>query len=323
MAKIKEIPYPGKNHGSFEQEWVSHKGVSDWWYATGVLFDDAGAMYSYQVTLIKAHVGIITPWLTHLALTEMSTGKHHFFANRMRNEKDILLTENSAERKDILSIVKGETGMHIQASAEDYSFTLDLDYGKGAFWHCDNGLLLMGSPTTKETTLYYSYPNMPTRGTVSLGGKTFQVTGKSWFDKQFGPYHLTARECHWDWFSLRFFDDEEVMLFSFPQGNYQDGTYIKADSSSRLTGYTIQEEQIVELTEGKAAGTKFPYGWQIHLPGIKEEHYTIKPLTEGQLNGVYFEMMCDVINSKGEKVGHCFVELLPGVRNKNFMTMMI
>ena len=38
---------------------------------------------------------------------------------------------------------------------------------------------------------------------------------------------------------------------------------------------------------------------------------------DGQINLAYYELLADIVNPKGEKVGYCFVELLPGVRNPN------
>lgn len=318
MKPVKEIPYVGSDHAGFDVEWLSHKGASEWWYATGVLYNDNKSMYSYQIVLIKAHLGIMTPWMTQLALTDFATGEHHYFSNKQRNDKDVTISETEASHKDDLSIVKTETGINIKAVADKFSFSLTLDYGKGAFWHCDNGLLLMGTPTTKETTIYYSYPNMPTTGNITLGDKSFAVTGKSWFDKQGGPYRLTDGDTHWEWFSLRFFDEEEIMLFSFPQHGYVDGTYIKADTASRLNDYTLKEERIIEVKD-----MKFASGWEFHAPTIKEEDYIIRPIIDGQMNGVYFEQLCDIINRDGEKVGLCFVELLPGARNKKFLNSLM
>jgi predicted secreted hydrolase len=79
-----------------------------------------------------------------------------------------------------------------------------------------------------------------------------EVTGKAWFDKQGGTYTLTNRRTNWEWFSLRFFDDEEIMLFTFPHENYYDGTYIeKSGKYNRLNNY-----EITPLGFTKAAGKK-------------------------------------------------------------------
>ena len=114
-------------------------------------------------------------------------------------------------------------------------------------------------PDKKATTLYYSYTNMPTEGTLTLDGKQIHLTGKTWFDKQGGTFSVLDTRTHWEWFSLRFFDREEMMLFTFPQDPYYDGTYIKADGTSqRLTDYKILSEKTVE-----AMGMTWSAGWTL------------------------------------------------------------
>jgi predicted secreted hydrolase len=208
--------------------------------------------------------------------------------------------------------------MILTARHKDFSLDLQLDYGKGAFWHCDNGVLRMGLDAPKESTIYYSYTNMPTTGTMILNGKKTAVNGKSWFDKQCGTYHLLNRMTHWEWFSLRFFDDEEMMLFTFPQSNYQDGTYISKDgTANRLTDYTVKPLDFVTSN-----GNKYSTGWTLSVTGLKEEEYTITPLMKGQVNLGYYEQLAWIYNHNGEKVGVCFVELLPGVYNEKFSMML-
>ena len=103
----------------------------------------------------------------------------------------------------------------------------------------------MGLDDPKERTYYWSYTNLVTTGQLTLEGKTYQVSGKSWFDKQGGTYTLTKRWTNWEWFSLRFFDNEEIMLFSFPQDDYQDGTYIeKSGKYRRLNDYRHQPDRV-------------------------------------------------------------------------------
>jgi len=59
----------------------------------------------------------------------------------------------------------------------------------------------------------------------------------------------------------------------------------------------------------------FSNGWKLVMPGVKEEKYDIRPLTDGQLNLAYFELLAGIYNEKGKQVGLCMVELLPGARN--------
>ncbi|HOE69458.1 MAG TPA: lipocalin-like domain-containing protein [Brevefilum sp.] len=314
MSKIKKIRYKGREHGSFEEEWGLHKGCSEWWYATGYLKDDLDRLYSYQFTVLRVHVSAFFPYLIMLGLTDFSTGKHAYYQNIQLSSKGIVISPDTIGYGDIAQIRKGEQGMTLAVQHKDFTLDLELNYGKGAVWHCDNGFLRMGIHDEKQTTVYYSYPNMPTAGTMRFNGNTVHVTGKSWFDKQGGPYSLMNIKTHWEWFSLRFFDDEEMMLFSFPQSHYQDGTYIRKNGDChRLNNYTITPTEFAYPN-----GVKYSCKWELTVPGFKAERYTIIPLLKGQMNMGYYELLASIYNDKNEQVGLCFVELLPGVYNKKF-----
>jgi len=111
---------------------------------------------------------------------------------------------------------------------------------------------------------------------------------------------------------MRFFDDEEAMLFSFPQDNYQDGTFIdKSGNSKRLNDY-----KITPLGFTEAGGKKFSFGWKVEIKGVKDQEYTIIPKMDGQLNLTYYELLADIKDKAGNIVGYCVVELLPGVYNE-------
>jgi predicted secreted hydrolase len=314
MARLKKIPYRDLDHGTFEEEWGFHKKASEWWYATGYFTDGDNRLYSFQYTLVKAHIARVEPFIIMLSLTDFENGNHHYFQRAKLGSGNVFIDDKTVQYGDISKIVKGETGMTLTGRHKDFSLDLQLGYGKGASWQCDNGVLKMGLGKPGDTTFYYSYTNMPTTGTMILEGKTAKVTGKSWFDRQGGPYKLIKRENHWEWFSLRFFDDEEIMLFTFPQSNYQDGNFIpKSGKARRLNRYTVKPMDFITVE-----GNRYSHSWDITVPGIKEEHYTVRPLNDGQVNVGYLELLADLLNDAGEHVGMCFVELLPGVHNEKF-----
>lgn len=314
MANIRKIPYRLHDHLSFEEEWQCHKRISEWWYVTGYFSDETDKLYSYQFTVIRTPLAIFTPNILMLALTDFSTEKHYYSQKTTLLEREISIDRKTVQYGDAALITKGERGMRLTGSHRDFSLDLELDYGKGAFWHCDNGALRMGVDEPKETTLYFSYPNMPTKGSITLGGRKIAVKGKSWFDKQGGPYSIINRKTHWEWFSLRFFDDEEMMLFTFPQDDYQDGTFIPCEGpAKRLNQYSIKPLDFITINE-----MKFSSGWSLRVPELKEEEYIIRPLMKGQVNLAYCEQLAGIYNAKEQKVGLCFVELLPGVYNEKF-----
>lgn len=281
------IAYQPDQLGSFETEWGLHKGCREWWYATGVMFDDDKNLYSYQYTLLYLSFGIVTAKMAMIALTDFQHNRHYYLQCPSSRKEAFRLTAQEASLGNVAAAVKKENGIALKLNHKDFSLDLFADYGKGAFWHCDNGKLQMGIPDKKATTLYYSYTNMPTEGTLTLDGKQIHLTGKTWFDKQGGTFSVLDTRTHWEWFSLRFFDQEEMMLFTFPQDPYYDGTYIKADGTSqRLTDYKIRSEKTVE-----AMGMTWSAGWTLELP-YKEKYYTIEPVQDGHMNFAYSEELC-------------------------------
>jgi len=157
---------------------------------------------------------------------------------------------------------------------------------------------------------------MPTTGGLTLrddtGAQTaLSVTGKSWFDRQWGIWRLLdAQSSDWEWFSLRFFDDEEVMLFAFPQQSYQDGTYVKKDATSeRITDYSYTPLDYIEMND-----VCYSFGWDLTMPGIKQEHYRIIPMYDTEFHLRTFELLARILNASDELVGYAIVELLPDIR---------
>ena len=168
------------------------------------------------------------------AVTDFQTKKHYYTQKFTLSTRHIEIDKEKVVCADA-SVFKNKRGMVIESVGDKFSYQLNLDYGKGAYWHCDNGKLYMGIKDEKQTTLYYSYTNMPTTGIINLNGKEIKVKGFTWFDKQGGTFNFMNIHTHWEWFSMRFYDNEEIMLFNFPQQNYGDGTYIREDcTSSRL-----------------------------------------------------------------------------------------
>ena len=313
------IPYRQADHGDFDAEWLPHRNVSGWWYITGY-FTEPGKpdnLYSYQFTVVRPRIFGLSPWLLQLAITDVKTGKHHFTQRVTLSDPDIYVTEDAVHYQSLAHLKRESDRMLLTVRTDTFDLDLTLNKGKGATWHADEGVLVMGgAEDPRRRTVYYSYTNMLTTGQVTLhdpvgGDRTMQVRGKSWFDRQWGPYSIINANTHWEWFSLRFFDEEEVMLFAFPQCPYYDGTYIGKNRERRLVrDYTLTPKGFTE-----AVGLTFSKGWDLVMPGVKEEQYEIRPLTDGQLNLAYFELLAGIYNSQGKQVGLCMVELLPGARN--------
>ncbi len=311
MGAIQYSASPGVPHQSMEEELLCHRKCSEWWYCTGYLNDTAGRQYSFQFTIAHVKVYGFRLFVLMTALSDLQTGKHHYGQRAAFTSRKIDLNKNRVGFDGEAGIRFRDGRLDLSMAGGEYSLELEMAPVKPAVWHCDNGMLKMGIDKPGQTTYYWSYTNLSASGKLVLDGAESRVTGKAWFDRQGGTYNIIDRWTHWEWFSLRFFDDEEVMLFSFPQDDYRDGTFIdRAGNARRLTDYTV-----TPLGFTQAGGKKFSCGWKVSIPGVKDGEYTITPKMDGQLNLTYFELFADITDRRGKPVGYCITELLPGVYN--------
>lgn len=312
MRKIHYTKSPGVPRQEMEDEFLCHKKGSEWWYCTGYLKEESGKLFSFQFTLANVRVYGIKLNLLMTALSDFETGKHYYSQMAIFFGKNVIITPEEIGVKDKAEIKFSDKKLELSIITGDYSLFLDMNAVKPPIWHCDDGVLRMGLDHPKQRTFYWSYTNLAASGKLILANRESKVNGKVWFDKQGGTYNIINRWTHWEWFSLRFFNDEEVMLFSFPQSDYQDGTYIdKSGNTRRVTDYNITPLGFTE-----AGGKKFSFGWEVEIKDIKDEKYTIIPKMEGQLNLTYYELLADIKDKTGNIVGYCVVELLPGVYNE-------
>jgi predicted secreted hydrolase len=315
MGTVRYTQSAGIPHLSMSEEFLSHRKLPEWWYTTGYVTDESGKMFSYQFTLAKLRVYGLKLYFLITALTDFETGKHYYAQQSIFSDKKVSITPERVGVEGMSEMTFAEKHYGLHMASDGYSLDLTMDLNKPPVWHCEDGKLMMG--IENNHTFYWSATNLAVSGKLILNGKEHHISGKGWFDKQGGPYNFLDRRTQWEWFSLRFFDNEEVMLFSFPHDNYRDGTYIeKSGKYTRFNNYTITPTRFTE-----AHGLKFSSGWKMTLKGLKDEEYTITPKLEGQLNFFFFELLADITDREGKVVGYCFVELLPGVYNEKNTTM--
>jgi hypothetical protein len=318
MAKIVFGTGTGIPHKSMADEFLTHRKCSEWWYCTGYLQNEAGRLFGYQFTLAWVKILGIRFHILICCVTDFLEQKHYnvqipiFFSQGVTATSEYLGVGENV--KLILTPNKYSSMGHMKLhmACEDFTLDTEMDAVKAPVWQCEDGVLQMGilnSP--KERTYYFSFTNLSTTGNLNISGVEYNnLKGKTWFDRQGGTYSLTKPECNWEWFSLRFFDNSEVMLFAFPQDNFYDGTEIDPDGSyRRLNDYVIKPTKIITYQ-----GMKFSCGWEVSYHNRK---YKLIPMIDGMFNLFFFELLALIQDEKGNNVGYCFVELLPGVRNKN------
>lgn len=312
----------GIPHRSFEEEFLSHDKCSEWWYCTGYLKSEAeNRLFGYQFTLAKVRLVGLKFHLLICSVTDFAAQKHYniqtpiFFGKGITANHTLLAVGKHIRVELQPNEVSSMGCMKLHMESTEFALDTEMNAVKPPVWNCEDGALDMGVRNDpKERTYYYSFTNLATSGRLVLNGKKYDgLTGKTWFDRQGGTYTLTKNEASWEWYSLRFFDSSEAMLFVFPQTGYQDGTRIATDGSyHRMNDYRVQEEKIIQYN-----GMNFSCGWKLTMEG---KEYTMVPLADGMFNVFFFELLASIRDADGNEVGYCFVELLPGARNKKKIT---
>ena len=154
MKAYEIIPYREKDHGTFDEEWPPHKKTSGWWYITGYLADKQNPedlLYSYQYTVAQGQISGATIYILHIALTDLQNKEHLFKQKvRLRKGKKIRANYNEVVYEPYAILTKEQEQFKLEVTTEEFDLDLSLQKGKGAFWHCDDGVLAMGLPNDPQ-----------------------------------------------------------------------------------------------------------------------------------------------------------------------------
>ena len=156
---------------------------------------------------------------------------------------------------------------------------------------------------------YYSLTRMPTRGSITVDGERFEVTGDSWMDHEFGTSFLEPGQRGWDWLSIQLADGRELMLYQLRRDDgsrdpRSSGTLVGTDGKTKHLDVAV-----FSLTPGRATfksknGAVYPTEWSIAIPSERLDLKVTTPLNDQELalersTGVaYWEGAIDVAGTR-------------------------
>lgn len=307
------IPYDKAVHKDAAYEWSPHDDGGEWWYLTGYASGQNGKPYLYQITIFRGYairhgISLLEAYSLHLSFTDSSTGQH-VFSEKIKMSSDTVYGDARCTVFKDSSMCFENGRITIDGRSDKLRLNLECTPVKDAVWHGKDGIIVMGHPDKpKERSFYYSFTNMATKGAIEFQdekGSWVKIdgNGKAWFDRQWGKFS----ELGWEWFSFRFFDDEEIMLFPFPKTGTKEATYVDRQGKVvRFDDFTYSVKEFKTFD-----GNKIGLGWNVTVP-FKDKEYVVAPLVEDQYNPSflqkYWEGICTVMNKKGELVGYCIIE---------------
>jgi predicted secreted hydrolase len=268
---------------------------TEWWYYTGHLYADHGKRYGFELTFFR--VGIVPPsvpvtsrWdlrnlsLAHFAITDVN-GKRFRYYEKL-NRTSPFTAGAAAGYLDVFNEswsarTRGDGAWQLSARAGGDVLALTLRARKAPAIHGENGISVKAEGVGYASH-YYSMTRLDVAG--SINGATCH--GSAWMDHEFGSSALRESQQGWDWFSIQFDDDSELMVYIIRRS---DGT---ADASSSGS-FIAPNGRIIHLRRDQlridATGSwtsphtraKYPMGWRINVPALGISA-TLTPLLNDQ-----------------------------------------
>jgi len=320
----------------FPRDDAPHDRLTEWWYYTGHLRDDAGGRWGFEFVVFRAERGgFPETWASHLALTDESAGTFEY-AQRSEIGPQVDLSPPDGfyfvvhDRTDPTSVgppwsMRGSADSAALSGALGSGAELDLNLHATLppALHGTDGWIDFGPA---GGSYYYSRTRMTATGSITVGGIELDVEGTAWFDHQWGDF-ISVGGGGWDWFAINLDDGRDITLslVRSADGTYPVvyGTLVEPDGDVR---HLAREAFTVESTgtwTSPNTGATYPAGWRITLlsehlaitlqPTVADQELDTRPTT----GVVYWEgsqtvtaSLTDIRPSRYESIGgEAYVEL--------------
>lgn len=327
---------------SFPEDHGPHKNYKiEWWYFTGNLKGDDNNHYGYQLTFFRLGLRAkpaqrLTDWgtnslyMANFAVTDVKNKKFYHFERFSREAIGLAGSTSKPFRvwlEDWNVTGKGGDGVNMRLHAREDSFQLDLECSstKPIILHGDQGFSRKGDGPG-NASYYYSLTRLQTEGSLKIDGKTFQVSGTSWMDREWSTSALEKEQQGWDWFSLQLSDNREIMFFHLRRKDgsidpHSSGTMINPEGDSRPLSLAEVKIEVLDQWASPLDGSLYPSRWRLTIPG-EDVSLEITPFLKNQELDTtairYWEGAVRVSGRTGDKPvnGVGYVELTGYAGNK-------
>ncbi|HSJ10962.1 MAG TPA: lipocalin-like domain-containing protein, partial [Longimicrobiales bacterium] len=252
-------------------------------------------------------------WMAHLAVSDATDERFHAAQRFARDAVGLAGVATEPLRVWLHSWSVEDAGpaaFRLEAADADVAIDLVLEHGRPVVLQGERGLSAKG-PEPGNASYYYSMTRMPTRGTITSGGVSHEVTGSSWLDREWSTSALADGIAGWDWMALQLDDGADLMLYRLRRTDgtadpFSAGTLVNADGSTVALGSTMFEMTPRTTWRAPDAAAQYPVAWRVTVPGagLDIEVEAAFPAQELRLAVRYWEGMVRVRGSRdGAPVG--------------------
>jgi predicted secreted hydrolase len=291
---------PARVH--FPRDHFAHPSVGvEWWYVTGLVRGSDGRRYTVFFTLFRRGE-LVLPVSQVVDLgRDTVIGHSERLARATVGTKRLDVRAGGAR----LAYAAETNTWRFAASAPAYALSFTGRPVKPYVLHGGGTGVIRQSVGGRSD--YYSATRMDAHGTITAGRRRISFAGDAWFDHQWGSFQADPRAFNWDWFSCRFADRIELMLYRFrdrrtgrPLRAYRDGTFVRRD------GTTAEVRDFSAASDGR----HWPLSWRLRVPSLGLDLRLRSLATHQFFRGVLVPTFWEGASAAGgTKRGDCFVEV--------------
>jgi predicted secreted hydrolase len=157
--------------------------------------------------------------------------------------------------------------LRLRAAQDGVEIDLRLTTAKPVVLQGERGFSQKGAQPG-NASYYYSLTRLPTRGTIRLDQREFEVEGDSWMDREWSTSALEPGQVGWDWFALQLSDGRDLMVYRMRlEGERTDphssGVIVEPDGSYRGLDATDFEIEVTDRWRSRQTGADYPARWRV------------------------------------------------------------
>jgi predicted secreted hydrolase len=172
-------------------------------------------------------------------------------------------------------------------------------------------------PLPDQASRYYSQPQLTTAGTLTLGGKTFDVSGRSWLDHEWSDTLLDAEAVGWDWIGMNLDDGAALTAFRLRRADgstlFAGGSFRRASEAPRPFAADAVRFTPARVWTSPRSAARYPVQWRVDTPAGAFD--VVSLLDDQELDSrastgaIYWEGLSELRDARGQRVGLGYLEM--------------
>jgi predicted secreted hydrolase len=274
---------------------------TEWWYYTGNVKTSDGHRFGFEMTFFRQGVardGVQSTWhihdlyMAHLALSDLSG--HRFYRYERINRAGPGIAGIDGKTGLIWNgnwqVQLNESKHSLRGVAGNFRIEFNLAPAKPPVVHGRDGISRKAEGTG-HASHYISFTRLITSGNIQLNGTTYPVQGTSWMDHEFFSESRDTTESGWDWLSLQFDNNTELMLYRLRHKDgsvdpHSSGSFIDAQGNCHFLSLNdfIMTPAGDIWTSPETSG-RYPMRWHVEVPSLGLRADVTTPLATQELPG--------------------------------------